>query len=251
MRTLQKYVDDYSSSTIIGCNTRRYHGLLIGSLSPPADRIMSLSNCLEMVINNGQVFNLSTFEFSDKFAPAGFDYIKRFRRELGAHIDYELPSLALTKSIYLLRDSDTVVLEYDFSSVTEPCEFIIRPFAGLRDFHALQKSYAELCSGWVDDGLLICHQVRNSCELFLKCPAGTFEKDPQWWFDFVYRSDRNRGQDFTEDLWSPGFFRCRIESPTKIVFAANLANKVKPKVLANINIDTIFGLFTIIDWNIP
>ena len=109
----------------------------------------------------------------------------------------------------------------------------------MRDFHALQKSYAELCSGWVNDGLLICHQVRNSCELFLSCPAGTFEKDPQWWFDFVYRNDKQRGQDFTEDLWSPGFFRCRIESPTKILFAANLADRVQSQVLANIDIETI------------
>ncbi len=67
----------YASSTIAGCNTRRYHGLLIGSLNPPVDRIMTLANCLEMVIFNGEVpidnnsdekgrgraFNLSTFEF--------------------------------------------------------------------------------------------------------------------------------------------------------------------------------------------
>ena len=61
----------YASSTIAGCNTRAYHGLLIGSLRPPASRVMALSNCLEMIISKGRVFNLSTFEFADKFAPAG------------------------------------------------------------------------------------------------------------------------------------------------------------------------------------
>ena len=76
----------YASSTIVGCNTREYHGLLIGSLDPPANRIMALAKCLEMVIfkrevrfclplgasqnmSPRKVFNLSTFEFNDKFAP--------------------------------------------------------------------------------------------------------------------------------------------------------------------------------------
>ena len=73
----------YASSTIIGCNTRRYHGLLIGTLEPPTNRIMALANCLEIIICNGTAFNLSTFEFSDRFAPAGFNYIKKFHQDIG------------------------------------------------------------------------------------------------------------------------------------------------------------------------
>jgi glycogen debranching enzyme len=212
----------YASSTIVGCNTRGYHGLLIGSLRPPANRIMALANCLEMVIFEGQVFNLSTFEFSDKFAPAGFTLQKQFRRDLGAHFDYELEKLELTKSVYLLRDTDTVALVYDFTSVREPAKFVLRPFVGLRDFHTLQKSYASLCSSLLGDAVLVRHDTLTSCELLLSCPSTNFEKDPQWWFNFVYRNDRERGQNFAEDLWTPGFFSCWIDSPTKIVLWASL-----------------------------
>ncbi|MGD8500425.1 MAG: amylo-alpha-1,6-glucosidase [Phycisphaerales bacterium] len=217
----------YASSTITGCNTRAYHGLLIGSLRPPANRVMALANCLEMIISKGEVFNLSTFEFTGKFAPAGFDFLKRFRRDTGAHFDYELEKVELTKSVYLLRDTDTVAIVYDFTRVQKPVEFISRPFVGLRDFHTLQKSYARLCSSWVGPGaggLLVRHDTPNSCELLLSCPAASFEKDHQWWLNFVYRSDRERGQSFTEDLWTPGFFKCRIDSPTKIVLWATLAD---------------------------
>jgi len=59
--------------------------------------------------------------------------------------------------------------------------------------------------------------------VFLSCPNTNFEEDPQWWFNFIYRQDRERGQNFTEDLWTPGFFRCRIERPTQIVLWARLA----------------------------
>ena len=222
----------YASSTIIGCNTRRYHGLLIGSLTPPANRVMALAECLEMMIFNGKVFNLSTFEFNDKFAPEGFGYIKRFRRDTGVHFDYQLDRLELTKSVYLLRDTDTVVLVYDFTSVKEPAEFVLRPFVGLRDFHALQKSYAPLKAYLAQNTrseiqdtaykIRIRHDTPESCELLLGCSSTDFEKDEQWWFNFTYRNDKQRGQDFTEDLWTPGFFRCHINSPTKVVFWANL-----------------------------
>jgi predicted glycogen debranching enzyme len=80
----------YASSTVIGCNTRGYHGLLIGSLNPPVNRVMALSNCMEMIISSAGVFNLSTFEFPDKLVPAGFGYIKHFYQDTGVHFDFEL-----------------------------------------------------------------------------------------------------------------------------------------------------------------
>jgi len=268
----------YASSTVIGCNTRGYHGLLISSLNPPVNRIMALAHCLEMVISPAGIFNLSTFEFPDKFVPAGFNYIKQFHQDTGVHFDYELnvaqpqtagaepapcrkkntgsflkkrtAAIKLTKSIYLLRNENTVALKYDFTKVDEPVDFILRPFVGLRDFHTMQKAYASLRSDWLGDGLVVRsgRGGQGSCELFLRCPSmkpvrnyitrnntiqkekisngAKFENDHQWWFNFVYRIDKERGQNFTEDLWTPGFFKCRIESPTELVLWANLSSCV-------------------------
>jgi len=232
----------YASSTIVGCNTRAYHGLLIGSLNPPVKRVMALSSCLEMIISKGNVFHLSTFEFSDKFAPAGYCFQKGFRKDICAHFDYEVEKLELTKSVYLLRDTDTLVLVYDFKSVQKPVEFAIRPFVGLRDFHTLQKSYAPFHSNRLDKGLLVRHNTPDNCRLFLSCPSAKYIKDSQWWFNFVYRVDKERGQNFTEDLWTPGFYKCRIDSPVKILFWANLhtpSADFEPDKLINTDIETI------------
>jgi predicted glycogen debranching enzyme len=218
----------YASSTIIGCNTRRYHGLLVGSLNPPINRIMSLSNCLEMVICDGQTFNLSTFEFNEKLSLEGYAHLKQFRLDSGAHFDYETGPVELTKSIYFLRNADAVALVYDFKSVKSPVEFVLRPFINLRDFHDLQKSYAPLCSRWFDGGLLVRHDVPESCELFLKSPLMNFKPDIQWWFNFTYRMDKSRGQHFSEDLWTPGVFKSEIDGPTKIVLWANLSLRYEP-----------------------
>jgi len=223
----------YSSSTVAGCNTRRYHSLLVGSLNPPVNRIAALANCLEMVIFNNdderQVFELSTFEFGDTITPKGFNHLKAFRQDTGVHFDYEFDGLKLTKSIYLLADCDTIAVSYDFKKLPGPVKFTVRPFAALRDFHSLQKSYASLCSEPVatknnnKTGLIIRHDTPGSCELLLKCPDMEFEKDPQWWFNFLYRQDKERGQDFEEDLWTPGFYKASIDSPRTIVFWANLS----------------------------
>ncbi len=232
----------YASSTIIGCNTRGYHGLLIGSLNPPVNRIMALAYCLEMVIIKGQSFNLSTFEFNDKFTPTGFAFLKQFRQDFGVHFDYKLGKLKLTKSIYLLRDKNTTALVYDFTSVQEPMEFVLRPFVGLRDFHTLQQSHAPLCSQQLGDGVMVRHDVPNSCELLLNCPSVNFVADPQWWFNFVYRSNKERGQAFTEDLWTPGFFKQPIETPGKIILWATLSppqSGCKGEELTGLNIDTV------------
>jgi len=232
----------YSSSTIVGCNTSGYHGLLIGSLNPPVNRIMALAYCLEMIIVEGQSFNLSTFEFKDKFTPTGFPLLKQFRQDYGVHFDYELGRLKLTKSIYLLRDKDTVAIVYDFNRVSEPLEFVSRPFIGLRDFHTLQQSHAPLCSERLGDSVLVRHDVPNSCELLLNCPSVNFVVDRQWWFNFVYRNNKERGQDFTEDLWTPGFFKQRIEKPGKIILWASLSppqSRRKSEKPTGFNIDTV------------
>ncbi|MHC4758425.1 MAG: amylo-alpha-1,6-glucosidase [Planctomycetota bacterium] len=221
----------YCSSTITGCNTSRYHGLLVGSLNPPASRIMALSQCLETLIveqndsnksSSERTYHLSAFEFEDKIAPVNGNYIKKFHRDIGVHYDYEVPDIRLTKSIYLLPDDDIVVLEYNFTRVKRNASFILRPFIGLRDFHSLQKSYAPLMSICLLNGLLVRHDVPGSCQLFINAPKMEFKEDKQWWFEFLYRNDKQRGQHYTEDLWSPGFFQCEIDSPTRVVFQAGL-----------------------------
>ena len=227
----------YSAGTIIGCNSRRYHGLLVGTLDPPADRILGLSNLLETVVIDGQLHHLATFEFSDKFSPAGFGYIKRFSRDIGAHFDYELDGIKLTKSVYLSRHDDLVFVHYHFKSVERPFDFIVRPFAALRDFHSLQKSHAPLCSVQLADALFVCHDIPGSCELLINCERMNYEKDPQWWFNFVYRRDRERGQDFLEDLWAPGFYKCSVSAPGKLLLKACVGTGCDAERLARASLE--------------
>lgn len=213
----------FACGTVAGCNTRRYHGLLVGSLNPPANRIVGLSNCLETLTIEGREIELAAFEFEGMSSTNGLNQLAEFSKDIGAHFDYDVGAVSLTKSIYLVPDSDIVAIVYDFSTVDTEFDFSVRPLVAMRDFHSLQKSYAELSAIRRDYAIAIRTEQNNMGELFLRAEQMSFKQDTQWWYNFMYRTERQRGQDYLEDLWSPGVFRCRIDSPDRIVLWAGLS----------------------------
>jgi predicted glycogen debranching enzyme len=214
----------FASSTIAGCNTSGYHGLLVGSPDPLVNRVMALSDCLETVLWSGQTEEISTCEFQDRFAPSGYRYLHDFSRDIGARFSFRLAPVDLSKAIYLARDSDTVLVEYTFEEVREPFDLILRPLVALRDFHLLQKSDASLTQTPLHDGVIVQRDLLAGSSLRMGCSELQFESDPQWWFDFMYRVNRERGLHCVEDLWAPGIFRGRVETAGRILFWARLGD---------------------------
>ncbi|NLH17056.1 MAG: glycogen debranching protein [Phycisphaerae bacterium] len=212
----------FSSGTVIGCNTRRYHGLLTGTLTPPANRIMALSFCHESVSVDGNEIILSNCEFPDHLAVQGMKTVSRFRRDIGVHWDYDLGVATLAKSLYLLPDNDTVALVYQFPFVQKSFDLRIRPLVGLRDFHALQKSQTRLVAVWKEDRWVVRTEAGYTGQLVLFGEPMEFVQDGQWWYNFHYRIERQRGQDCVEDLWSPGHYHARIDRPCQLIVWASL-----------------------------
>ncbi len=227
----------YANSTVVGCNASGYHGLLIASPHPPANRVMALSNCLEELTCGDQVYSLSTFAFPDCLTPAGYAYLEQFRRDTGVHFLYQINGLQVDKAVYLARRSDTVVLEYTFRNVEAPIKFVVRPLVGLRDFHWLQKSTAPLRSRPAGRGMAVrCEGTAG--ELLMDSPDLTFQSDPQWWYNFAYRVNGHRGQDWMEDLWAPGTFTGHLESDGRLVLRAELIEAGQPRG-AELSVDAI------------
>jgi predicted glycogen debranching enzyme len=229
----------YCSSTIAGCNTRAYHGLLVGSLQPPVCRVVALANVLETVAYDGQSYELSTSEFNDRFAPAGHTYLKQWSRDIGVHFAYELGRARVTRSVYLAREADVVALLYTVDAIKKPLELTVRPFVGLRDFHTLQNARAPLCSRRVERGVLVRHNVPDSCQLVMASEQAQYEDSPQWWHQFVYRCERERGQAFTEDLWTPGVFKITLKKPGQFVVWAHLQGHDGPGIAEPFDLNEI------------
>ncbi|MBP6124858.1 MAG: glycogen debranching enzyme N-terminal domain-containing protein, partial [Phycisphaerae bacterium] len=134
----------FAFSTLACCNTRRYHGLLIGAARPPAARILGLANCLEKIVVEKDALEFSCFEFDRTLHPRGHEYLTSFYRDCGVHLEYELGVAHCTKSIYLHPTEDTVAVEYTFKNLARPFTFSLRPFAAMRDYHGLQNASAPL-----------------------------------------------------------------------------------------------------------
>lgn len=229
----------FSSSSIIGCNTRRYHGLLTGSRTPPANRITALSNCLETLNNSKEQFSLSSFEFDQAMHPNGYAHLLEFRKDVGVHFEYKTPLAKVSKSIYLLPDCDIAAFVYAFSDIRDTFTFTVRPFISMCDFHALRHTGAELNSVWDERQLNIQSDLPESGHLILYSKSMQFEQDAQWWHRFFYRVERQRGQDCFEDLWSPGEFCQTIDGPVQIILWAGLFSQDDPHdVLIDMEIET-------------
>ena len=218
----------FASSSIIGCNTRRYHSLLVGSHTPPANRIASLAACMETISTKVRAFPLSNFEFDNAVHPNGYKHLLEFRKDLGVHFEYETPAVNITKSLYLLPDSDIVAIVYEFSNVYEVFDFSVRPFAAIRDFHAMSHSCRDLSSVWNGNELSIRCDSPEMGQLILYSQSMRFDQDPQWWHRFFYRKEQQRGQDCFEDLWSPGQYKQRIDGPQRIILWAGLFDNDEP-----------------------
>src|SRR6516162_7103475 len=104
----------YASSTIVGLNTRRYHGLLVAATRPPLGRMVMLSKLEETVIIRGHRYDLSTNRYPGGVYPAGYQLVKEFRLEPFPRFVYEVEDIQIEKRIFLVHRQNTVVIEYDF-----------------------------------------------------------------------------------------------------------------------------------------
>ncbi|MCD4825263.1 MAG: amylo-alpha-1,6-glucosidase [Phycisphaerae bacterium] len=196
----------YSSSTIVGCNVRRYHGLLVAAANPPVGRIVALSTIMEQLIIGKEVFDLATNEFAGKFSPNGLMHMETFRDDVAATFIYKVKGVTLKKLVLLSDDANAVTIRYELTG--KAAKLLLRPFTPMRDFHSLQsfRSPGSLHSKEIDCGALVREDSLPDFPLHICSTQAEFKHDPQWWYRVLYRADVSRGQEGFEDIYSPGLF---------------------------------------------
>ncbi|HOQ05172.1 MAG TPA: amylo-alpha-1,6-glucosidase [Anaerohalosphaeraceae bacterium] len=213
----------FAFSTLAGCNTRRYHGLLIGTPHPPAARFLGLAACLEKISLEEDSLEFSCFEFDRTFHPKGYEHLTAFSRDIGVHFEYELGLARCTKSVYLHPTEDIVAVEYAFSHLVRPFTFSLLPLAAMRDFHGLQNAVRPITAETKGPhAVRIAGPSEDDLQLHIVASSMAFRPEPHWWYRFYYRIEAQRGQDCFEDLWTPGWYSCRIEQPGSVILWAAL-----------------------------
>ncbi|WP_439474865.1 amylo-alpha-1,6-glucosidase [Algoriphagus formosus] len=215
----------YTSTTIIGCNTRKYHGLLVA----PQPKIDSqnhvfLSTVHETVIQHGASFNLGISKFPGNYHPRGHKYLKDFDSEPIPKLTYRVGGVLLQKELILDTNRDRVMIRYTLLEAHSPTKIRIQPFLAFRGYHTLCKENNDINKDFekVPNGVKFqLYPVYDPLYLQLS-KKNTFESDPKWYNNVEYIIERERGYDYQEDLYVPGYFEFDIKKGESVIFAAGL-----------------------------
>ena len=215
----------YASSTVVGCNTRKYHGLLVAAATPPVGRIVALSTVMEQLTLDGQTYDLATNEFPDAFSPKGTKHLREFRDEAAPTFIYRFGEVELIKRIILPERKNAVAVQYTLAGPTQARAVLrVRPFAAMRDFHSLRERAAKHAITFqkTEAGVIVQDRDGTPHSLYLTSHDGAFRAEPQWWSRFRYRCELARGEGGHEDLYSPGIFTFELSEGRSVQFNASL-----------------------------
>lgn len=214
--------------TVCGVNTRRYHGLLIATLNPPSDRYSILPRVEETIGFEGTQFSLATVQYPGTVSPAGYQLLESFSSLPHPTWRYLCDSLTITKSVRLIDNEQSVLLEY---SSDKDCSLSIRLFVSFRDYHSLSKQNSSLNPHVaVQPESLTIQPYSDLPPLTFHYAEATFIPDGIWFNNQEYLRELDRGLDFHEDLYSPGVLHFDLKQNYTIQFFATLENKLpKPK----------------------
>lgn len=217
----------YHCSTLIGLNTRKYHGLLVVPITHlgPHNYVL-LSSLDETVIQHGAEFNLAVHKYEgEHFSPNGHKYIREYDLDGVPKTIYRVGGVILSKEIALSREDDRVLIRYTLLESQAKTTLRFRPLLGFR-------SVKELCIE-TQDANLNAFPVINGQEFCLyhgfpklalqMTKENEYVSQPTWYKHFLYDKERERGHACTEDLPMPGYFEVEIETGESIVFSAGLS----------------------------
>jgi predicted glycogen debranching enzyme len=213
----------YASTTIIDCNTRKYHGLLI--IPQPGidnENHVLLSTLDETVIQHEESFNLGIHNYPNGvFHPKGHKYIRDFTIDPFPMITYRVGGVVLTKELVFTME-DRALLKYTLVDAHSPTRLRLNPFLAFRNIHHLSKEniWADKKYTPVPGGIRV-RMYEGYSDLYMQLSKeNEYTHVPDWNKNILYKEEMDRGYECTEDLYVPGFFEFDIKKGESVVFSA-------------------------------
>lgn len=195
----------WCGSTISGCHTRRYHGLLVAAIKPPTERMVMISKLDETIVVNNERFELGTNNYGNAIHPKGFQYLKSFTRNLYPQFLYQAGGVLLRKSILMVHEENTTIIKYEVLKAPNNFSLELLPLLACRGYHQLMHANdSEHTHVEFVDTQLKMQLSGNGPSAFIQLPDSNFISNPNWYYNFNYNIEQHRGLDFVEDLFSPG-----------------------------------------------
>jgi predicted glycogen debranching enzyme len=215
----------YSSTTIVGCNTRKYHGLLVCPVDEfGGERHVLLSSLDVIVVYDDKSFNTGLRKYKgDYFNPKGHKYIEDFNTDTLPSRIYRVGGVILKQERLLVHYEEQFLLRVTILEAPEPMKLQVRPFLAYRSIH--QLTHANLAANTKIDS--VENGIRS--KMYEGFPSlnmqfsrkAEFVHVPDWYLGIEYIEEQKRGYDYSEDLFTPGFFELTAKQGDVIVFSAS------------------------------
>ena len=219
----------YCSTTLVGCNIRKYHGLLVVPVPNLDDENhVLLSSLDETIIQHGAEFNLGLHKYQgDNYSPKGHKYIVSFEWEKVPTWIYRIGGVLLKKEIAYRTDRYRLFVRYTLLEAHSPTTLRLKPYLAFRSVRQWTHENGAANTGYtpVENGIKMC-MYEGYPDLYMQTTAeNEFHYQPDWYRGLDYPKERERGYDSTEDLLVPGYFEMPIKKGESIIFTASLKEK--------------------------
>ncbi|MFN3403638.1 MAG: amylo-alpha-1,6-glucosidase [Cytophagaceae bacterium] len=208
----------WASSTLAGANSRSYHGMFVVATNPPVGRVVLISKLEEFVMFRDRKYELSSNQFPGKICATGLEYFERFEHETNPVFHYNIENtIEISKSVIAIYEEDKVIVTYEVKKAPGEFEIEIKPFLAYRDYHSLQRQNDRINQeALFGNGLLRLSPYPEYPSVFVYIRNSQFRFSPEWFLNFEYKEELNRGLQFQEDLFSHGNFIVRVKQGSKV-----------------------------------
>ncbi len=215
----------YSCSTIVDCNTRRYHGLLVVPVPELDDDNHVLLSSLDVtVVQHGAEFNLGLHKYQGNvYSPTGHKYIREFDIEKVPSTTYRVGGVILKKEVVFQHYENRILIRYTLVDAHSQTILRFRPFLAFRSVRQFthENSTASRDYQEVENGIKTC-MYAGYPELYMQfSKKNQFIFNPDWYRGIEYPKEQERGYASNEDLYVPGYFEMPMRKGESVVFAAS------------------------------
>lgn len=201
-------IGGWASSTLIGLNTRRYHGLLVAALHPPGRRMVLVSKVDESILVNARRYELGCNAYPGVIHPNGDQFLESFSLDLMPTAVYEAGGVKLARKVFCVHGENTTVILYDVLHAPGPFTLEFQPIIAGRDYHQLMIQNDQIRpEADVAAEVVTVQPYDATPPIHIHLAGASFEHRPDWYYQFEYAEEQLRGLECQEDLFSYGVLR--------------------------------------------
>ncbi|MDR1679933.1 MAG: amylo-alpha-1,6-glucosidase [Prevotellaceae bacterium] len=232
----------YSLTTLIDCNTRKYHGMLVVPIAEfDGENHVLLSSLDETVIQHGAEFNMGIHKYAgDTYSPRGHKYIREFNIETVARTTYRVGGVVFSRERVFISHENRILVKHTLMEAQSPIVMRFKPFLAFRNVNSLSKQNNNIDKSYIEieNGISTCLYAGFPALNMQFSKPVAFVYQPDWYNGIEYFREQERGYEYQEDLFVPGYFEFPMKQGESVIFSAGI-NETKTSKFKSMYADEI------------